>query len=206
MKIGIIDIEYGNIFSLYKSIKSINEKNKIVIIKDIEKINTMDRIIFPGNGSIKNCFNSLKKIDFLLKLKEYIKRIPFLGICLGKQILFNFNNEGNINGIGIFNGEIKKIISFKKPHIGWNKIKTYKKYKKHKLIKNASDNYNNNYFFFSHSYYVKTKSNNICSYTKYEKKKIPAIYIKDNINLLQFHPEKSSYNGLRILNNFLEKC
>ncbi|WDI79435.1 imidazole glycerol phosphate synthase subunit HisH [Candidatus Vidania fulgoroideae] len=197
MKVGIIDLGYGNLFSIKNSLKRIISKENIFFIKKIKQLKKIDKIIFPGNGSIIDCFNNMKNINFLFLLRKLLitKKKPFLGICLGKQILFNFNKEGKTNGLGLFKGNILKINSKKVPYIGWSKIKEIKRHKITKKIKKLI-------FYFSHSYYlVKTKY----TYCKinYCNNNISSIFISKNFFLLQFHPEKSSYQGLKILKNFI---
>ncbi|MGX7589177.1 imidazole glycerol phosphate synthase subunit HisH [Candidatus Vidania fulgoroideorum] len=198
MNIGIVNIGYGNLFSIYNSFRRITKKDdKIFFICEIKDIFKADKIIFPGNGSIIDCFMKIKKLNFLFSLRKYLieNSIPFLGICLGKQILFNFNYEGYTNGLGIFKGNILRIKSYKIPHIGWNKITILKK---HKLIKKIKKFI----FYFSHSFYLKVKKNTY-SKTSYSNNVMSSIYIYKNFFLLQFHPEKSSYEGIKIIKNFL---
>lgn len=198
MKIGIINLGYGNLFSIMYSIKKIlKKKDRVLFLKNINKTKKVDKIIFPGNGSIFDCFFKIKKLNFLFLLRKYLTKTkkPFLGICLGKQIFFNFNYEGNTNGLGVFKGNILKIKSNKVPNIGWSKINILHKHRLIKKIKSFN-------FYFSHSYYLDIKKNTF-SNIKYYKTKISSIFIKKNFFLLQFHPEKSSYDGVRIMKNFI---
>ncbi|WDI79288.1 imidazole glycerol phosphate synthase subunit HisH [Candidatus Vidania fulgoroideae] len=197
MKVGILNLGYGNLFSIKNALKKIISKKNIFFISKIKQLKKVDKIIFPGNGSIIDCFNNMNKINFLFLLRKFLikKKKPFLGICLGKQILFNFNKEGKTNGLGIFKGNILRIKAKKVPFIGWSKIKSVKKHSITNDIKKLI-------FYFSHSYYLSKKK---FTYYKvnYSNNNISSIFILKNFFLLQFHPEKSSYQGLKILKNFI---
>ncbi|MGX7589022.1 imidazole glycerol phosphate synthase subunit HisH [Candidatus Vidania fulgoroideorum] len=195
MKVGIIDLGYGNLFTVYKSVKRFC--SNVSIISDVKSLKKMDKIIFPGNGSFLACFKKIKILNFLFLLRRHIIKnsIPFLGICLGKQILFNYNYEGNLNGLGLFRGNVKKIKSNIVPHIGWNDINVLKRHSFFKHLKRKT-------FFFSHSFYVCTKLN-VYSTVEYNSNIIPAVFIFRNFFLLQFHPENSSYFGKILIKNFL---
>ncbi|MGX7577033.1 imidazole glycerol phosphate synthase subunit HisH [Candidatus Vidania fulgoroideorum] len=194
MKIGLIDLGYGNIKSVYNALLILGYNN-LKIIDSQSYIDKVDKLIIPGNGSSKCCFSDLKRIDILEKLKLVLYKIPILGICLGKQLFFNKNSEAK-NGLGIINAKVKKFKLKKKvPHIGWNKIKIEKN---HKVLSGIR---NKDLFFFSHSFYIKVLKNTILS-TKYINK-FSALFSIKNLLLSQFHPEISSFCGLRLIKNFL---
>ncbi|MGX7577160.1 imidazole glycerol phosphate synthase subunit HisH [Candidatus Vidania fulgoroideorum] len=196
MVIGIISIGTGNIFSIFKVLKNITN-NKILLINNYKKLKKCNKIIFPGQGSIKNYFNNLKNIDLLYGLNKIIYKIYFLGICLGKQIVFGFNKEGNFNGLGIIKGNVSSYNTYNifTPFIGWNKIQILFHHFLWKGIKNGS------FFYFSNSFYVKNK--NTYSSISYINKYFSSSFIYKNIFLVQFHPEISSFQGIKMLNNFI---
>jgi len=199
--VGIIDLGISNIFSVYNSILDFGIVANIT--KDRKVIDGLDYLILPGAGSFHEGMKSLKKngLDEIIK-KHILKQKPFLGICLGMQLLYQESSEfGNCEGLGILKG---KVVPFKKnqknyPHIGWNIVK---------IEKNSEDlkKINNNFFYFVHSYYVpKESGNDILLSSTFNKVEFCSGVIKNNIYAFQFHPEKSSSQGKILLGLFLEK-
>jgi len=198
--IGIIKYGAGNIFSVMACIKKIGKDCYFIEEgKDIEKA---EYIILPGVGNFANGIEFLNKNGLTEKIKEKLKEgIPFLGICLGLQLLFEFSEEGNKRGMNILKGKVIKFknINLKIPHMGWNKLEILKG---NRLLYGISEN---SYFYFAHSYYVLPEENDII-YGKTEYGiKFPSLIIKKNIVGVQFHPEKSGEKGLKFIKNFLEK-
>jgi len=198
--IGIIKYGAGNIFSVMACIKKIGKDCYFIEEgKDIEKA---EYIILPGVGNFANGIEFLNKNGLTEKIKEKLKEgIPFLGICLGLQLLFEFSEEGNKRGMNILKGKVIKFknINLKIPHMGWNKLEILKG---NRLLYGISEN---SYFYFAHSYYVLPEENDII-YGKTEYGiKFPSFIIKKNIVGVQFHPEKSGEKGLKFIKNFLEK-
>lgn len=204
MKIKIIDTGNANLLSLYRAVKLF--ESNVEISSNPKEIVKADKIFLPGVGAFKNCINNLKFKGIFNTLKDIEKeQIPIMGICLGMQILFNNSNEfGDTEGLGLIKGDIKNLSiinsekKFKIPSIGW--IQTIS----NKNFKNIS-NIIENKFYFIHSYYAANiDEKNLVSYYSLNKNKIPAIVKKDNIIGCQFHPEKSSKQGLKIIENFLK--
>jgi imidazole glycerol phosphate synthase glutamine amidotransferase subunit len=198
--IGIIKYRAGNIFSVMACIKKIGKDCYFIEEgKDIEKA---EYIILPGVGNFAKGIEFLNKNGLTEKIKEKLKEgIPFLGICLGLQLLFEFSEEGNKRGMNILKGKVIKFknINLKIPHMGWNKLEILKG---NRLLYGISEN---SYFYFAHSYYVLPEENDII-YGKTEYGiKFPSLIIKKNIVGVQFHPEKSGEKGLKFIKNFLEK-
>jgi glutamine amidotransferase len=198
--IGIIKYGAGNIFSVMACIKKIGKDCYFIEEgKDIEKA---EYIILPGVGNFAKGIEFLNKNGLTEKIKEKLKEgIPFLGICLGLQLLFEFSEEGNKRGMNILKGKVIKFknINLKIPHMGWNKLEILKG---NRLLYGISEN---SYFYFAHSYYVLPEENDII-YGKTEYGiKFPSLIIKKNIVGVQFHPEKSGEKGLKFIKNFLEK-
>jgi len=205
-KIIIVDYGLGNVRSAEQSLKRAAEENcfkiNVKISKNFKDINESTHIILPGQGAFFSCMKGLKDMPGMIDaLSEnvLIKKKPFLGICVGMQLLAETSFEnGNHNGLGWIGGQIKKIPNrnLKLPHMGWNNVIIKKT---NDLIK--EDPQNN--FYFVHSYYFDCKfSDNEIATTKYGLS-FSSIIAKENIYGTQFHPEKSSTQGLRVLNNFL---
>ncbi len=198
--IGIVDYGCGNIKSLKNALVELDIKSNL--IKSKESFSKYEKIIIPGVGSYFNAINKIREIGFENEIKKFINsNKKILGICLGMQILSEIGNEGGkIEGLNLIAGNVE-LISNKKniSHVGWNNIH---KEKDSILFKNIKDNTD---FYFVHSYYFNVKNKNeISTSVKFMNKKITASIEKNNIFGVQFHPEKSLDNGLKILKNFSE--
>lgn len=196
MTIGILDIGIGNIYSVITSINKISNCN-IILINNYKLFKYCDKIIFPGQGNCYNLKKNIKNNEIFYYLKKNIfNGKHFMGICLGSQIIFNFNKEANINGIGYFNNKINKLKNCGNvPCIGWCQTEIIKKNFLLEGIKKKS------FFYHSHSYYNKISKHSLgmVYYINF----FSSIYFKKNILLTQFHPEKSGINGLKIIKNFI---
>ena len=202
-KICVIDYGMGNIHSVAKALhKACGKSHRVIITNSIKEIKSSDKIVFPGQGAAKLCMDNLQKRFDLIELKNLITQKPFLGICMGLQVLMTFSEEDKTQCLDIFNGSVQRIPQssneIKLPHMGWSRVN----FTKDNTIVNHIKN--NTFFYFVHSYHVSTSSNaNVMSYTEYGCKFISSLQ-KDNIIAVQFHPEKSSTNGLKLLSNFIE--
>lgn len=197
--VAIIDYDAGNIKSVEKAIEYLGEKT--VITRDPHVILNATHVILPGVGSFGDAMNKLEKYGLISVIHEVVdKKIPFLGICLGLQLLFETSEETpGVDGLGILKGEIKRIPSkgdLKIPHMGWNSLKYPKEGRLYQGIKEDS------YVYFVHSYYLEAKEDIVVATTEYGTH-IHASVEKENVFACQFHPEKSSETGLKILDNFL---
>ena len=203
MKIALIDYGSGNLQSAYKALELVsNSKNKIFITSNSKDLLKADKIILPGVGAFADCIKGLKSISGMIDvLNEVVleKKKPFLGICIGMQLLATKGKEkGDHDGLGWIKGKvikIKKIKKIKIPHMGWNTVKVISK---HPILKRKKFE---SYFVHSYNFICKNKKNIIatCDYQQ----KITAIVGKENIIGTQFHPEKSQKVGLEILKNFI---
>ncbi len=211
MNICIIDYNSGNLASLKNSLESAiknKKKNFNVKITDMpEEIIRADKVILPGVGDFFNCKDQLLKISGMIEaINFYIKERakPFLGICIGMQLMAKVSYERNKNkGLSLIDSEVILINSEHKkirvPHMGWNNVFLENRYNS----KNFSSLDNNN-FYFVHSYHMKCKNHQeILATTSYGEKIVSAV-IKDNLIGVQFHPEKSQENGKRFLEEFLD--
>mgnify|MGYP003312560539 CR=1 FL=1 len=201
MKIGVIDYGASNIFSVVRALNSLGASTKI--LKKSKDFENIDKLVFPGQGSMGACLKKLSENDLRDALIFSLKNLPFLGICLGLQILFSESEESeDEKGLGIFPEKIKKFSEFKDmtikiPHMGWNEIIS----QKHVLF---NDILQGTDFYFVHSYYFKTKTADHCIATTSYPNSITAAVCKENIFGTQFHPEKSHKNGKKIIDNFLK--
>tara|TARA_Y100000590_G_scaffold457394_1_gene609935 strand:+ start:1198 stop:1827 length:630 start_codon:yes stop_codon:yes gene_type:complete len=205
-KIFIVDYGLGNIHSAEQSLKKVVKDKKdlatVKVANNANDINDATHIILPGQGAFSSCMEGLKNIPGMideLNKNILIKKKPFLGICVGMQLLAETSFEnGNHKGLGWIEGEIKKIPqkNLKLPHMGWNEITIEKK---NSLIRNKKTT---NYYFV-HSYFFECKyEDDILATTDYGTKFTSAV-CKNNIYGVQFHPEKSSFSGLELLSNFI---
>ena len=209
MNIAIIDYESGNISSVINSIKTVcikqNIETKIEVTSDLKTVLSSDKIILPGQGSFKNCTESLQKIKGLKDaLTEFaiIKKKPLFGICVGMQMFADIGyEETETKGLGWITGKVVKIDNkdgkYKLPHIGWNQINIVKKSKIYNNIKN------NSHLYFVHSYEFIPEDRDVVSATTEYSSNIVCSVEKENIFGTQFHPEKSDKEGLKIIENFI---
>jgi len=204
--ITIIDYGSGNILSAKQSFaRVINKENidaDVCISGNPDIIKNSTHIVLPGQGAFETCINGLKQIPGMIdELNNFVvvKKKPFFGICVGMQLLANNSLEnGDHRGLGWIDGTIEKLPNenLKMPHMGWNSIRV--------LNKNLKINPKETDYYFVHSYYFNCKNkDNIMAETNYGIN-FPSIVNKENIYGLQFHPEKSSDQGLDIIKNFIK--
>ena len=200
-EIAIFDYGAGNLYSLKCSLER-NGAKKISIIKSFKNINRYDGLILPGVGNFDPAIKSIE--PYRNNLNNLIEKdFPILGICLGMEMLFKKSEEGELEGLRIFDGNVimlpkKKV---KIPHMGWNNLDiTNKDSKILSGIKNEA------WVYFVHSYYIAPVNKDIIVARSIYGKDIPVVIEKDNIFGTQFHPEKSGNNGEKIIKNFLNVC
>ena len=199
--IAIIDYNAGNLKSVEKALYSMEQE--CVITRDFKEILQADKVILPGVGAFGDAMEQLKKYELDKVIREVTaENKPFLGICLGLQLLFEGSDESQgVEGLHILDGSIKRIPDkegLKIPHIGWNSLDLINE---GRLFKGLSKE---PYVYFVHSYYLEAADNNIVKATTDYSTTIHASVEKDNVFACQFHPEKSSTVGLHILKNFTE--
>ena len=197
----IIDYDAGNIKSVEKALQSLGET--VEITDDAEKILAADRVILPGVGAFGDAMENLNRRNLVPVIKEVVKKkTPFLGICLGLQLLFERSDEApGVEGLGILPGEILRIPAsgeLKIPHMGWNSLHLEHNGRLFRGIEEQA------YVYFVHSFYLKAAEEEIVKASAEYGVHIHASVEKDNVFACQFHPEKSSDVGLRILKNFVE--
>ena len=201
-KIAVIDYGMSNLHSVVKAFEKVVDKNyKLYISNSSQDLDSSSIIILPGQGAARSCMEKLK--TNYPDLKNHILNKPFMGICLGFQILFNQSSEdGGVECLSIIDGNVEGFrdnikSEMKVPHMGWNRVVQRDKCS---LWNNIADD---TYFYFVHSYYAQAKiKKNECSVSSYEMNFTSSV-IKDNIFACQFHPEKSSTDGLQLISNFI---
>ena len=199
--IAIIDYDAGNIKSVEKAVLSLGEK--AVITRDARTILSADGVILPGVGAFGDAMEKLHSYGLVDVIHECVKKeIPFLGICLGLQLMFESSEESpEVEGLHLLDGKILRIPAgsgLKIPHIGWNNLHFPNKSRLFRGIPEDS------YVYFVHSYYLAAEDEQIVAATTEYGTLIHASVEKGNVFACQFHPEKSSDVGLKILQNFIE--
>ncbi len=207
MNVTIVDYKSGNISSVINSFKEVAKgKVNIDVTSDLNKIETSDKVVLPGQGSFKSCVDALNSINGLVEtLNEFAitNKKPLLGICVGLQMFADIGyEETETKGLGWISGKVSKINNqngkYKLPHIGWNQINIVKDSKIYKDIEN------NSHMYFVHSYEFLPEDKNLISATTEYSSNIVCSVEKENIFGTQFHPEKSDKIGLQIIENFIK--
>ena len=199
--IAIIDYDAGNIKSVEKALKTLGQE--VVVTRDPEVILNADKVILPGVGAFGDAMGKLHDYGLVEVIHKVVeKNTPFLGICLGLQLMFESSEETpGVEGLGILKGKIVKIPEngdLKIPHMGWNSLHFQNE---GRLFANLPQD---SYVYFVHSYYLQADDETIVKATTDYSTCIHASVEKDNVFACQFHPEKSSDVGLTILKNFCE--
>lgn len=199
--IAIIDYDAGNIKSVEKALQQLGAE--VVITKDARTILSADKVILPGVGAFGDAMANLRKFHLDQVIYQVVEKgTPFLGICLGLQLLFERSDETpGVEGLGILKGEILRIPEcndLKIPHMGWNSLHLQHE---GRLFRGLPED---SYVYFVHSYYLKAEDEKIVKATAEYGVNIHASVEKGNVFACQFHPEKSSDVGLMILKNFVE--
>lgn len=198
---AIIDYDAGNIKSVEKALKLLGQE--VTVTRDYETILNADRVILPGVGAFGDAMEKLRQYGLDKVIHEVVeKKMPFLGICLGLQLLFERSEESpGVEGLGVLKGEIVRIPEkegLKIPHMGWNSLE----FKGNgRLFEGLSGE---PYVYFVHSYYLRAADESIVTAVTEYGVKIHASVESGNVFACQFHPEKSSDAGIRILRNFVE--
>lgn len=199
--VAIIDYGAGNLSSVKKALDYLGAENEIT--QDRKKILSASHVILPGVGSFGDAMDSMRERGLVDTVKEAALTKPFLGICLGLQLLFESSEESpNAKGLGILKGKIVSIPKdnrLKVPHIGWNSVNL----KQHGGIFSGIDD--ESYFYFVHSFYLKDADEDVVAATTEYGVTIQCAVQRDNLCATQFHPEKSSKAGLQILKNFIRE-
>jgi glutamine amidotransferase len=204
--IAVVDYGLGNLRSVSKALGLAGGSGASVkVSSDPKEIRSAAGVVLPGVGAFYRGMENLEKADLIYTLRKVIEdKKPFLGICLGLQLLFSSSEEhGTTEGLGIIKGTVKKFQGdVKIPHMGWNQVKSQvTSHKPQDLFKGIPDN---SYFYFVHSYFVEPENKSLIYGTTEYAGMFTSAIKKDNIYAVQFHPEKSGKVGLQVLKNFVE--
>ena len=211
--IAVVDYGMGNLRSVSKALEHVAPNARVVVTSDPQQILNADRVVFPGQGAMPDCIRELDARDLREAVVQSYNTKPFLGICIGLQMLFEQSEEGNAAGLGLLKGTVKRFAAenmidangekLKVPHMGWNQVTQVKSnnFKSgHPLWHHIEDDAR---FYYVHSYYVQPEDTSIIAgYSKYPQKFTSAI-ATNNVFAVQFHPEKSAQAGLQLLSNFV---
>ncbi|STO08322.1 imidazole glycerol phosphate synthase subunit HisH [Exiguobacterium aurantiacum] len=185
MNVAVIDYGMGNVFNVERALKAIG--CHVVITNDATEIEAADAILLPGVGAFPQAMASLHATGLVPLLKRMATEKPFLGICLGMQLLFDSSTEGMLTeGLGLIEGRVERMRAKRLPHVGWNSI-----------LRDED-------VYFVHSYHVVTAEANIVASADYMGERVPAIVQDGLVTGMQFHPEKSGTFGLRLLQEWKE--
>jgi glutamine amidotransferase len=207
MSIAVIDYGMGNLRSVYQALAHVASGEEVLVTSDPAVVAAADRVVFPGQGAMPDCMAELDARNLRPAVLQAAAEKPFLGICIGLQMLFEQSEEGNTSGLGIFAGDVRRFpedkmlgadgARLKVPHMGWNQVAQVQQ---HPLWANIADGAR---FYFVHSYCVQpTDSALVTGRCEYGLPFTCAVG-RANIFAVQFHPEKSARDGLQLLQNFI---
>jgi len=210
--IAVVDYGMGNLRSVSKALEHVAPNKTVLVTSNPEEIVNAGRVVFPGQGAMPDCIRELDARGLRQAVISAAQNKPFLGICIGLQMLFEHSEEGNAAGLGLFKGNVKRFVpekmvdsqglKLKVPHMGWNQVYQIhdSNSKSHVLWQGIDDGAR---FYYVHSYYVQPDDAGIVAgYSNYPDRFTCAI-AKDNLFAVQFHPEKSANAGLQLLSNFV---
>lgn len=204
--LAVIDYGMGNLHSVTKALEHVAPNHKVELTNQAEHILKADRIVFPGQGAARDCMQAIDDNELREVIIESARTKPFLGICMGMQVLLKHSAEKDTSCLGFYDAEVLAFADdlndngkrLKVPHMGWNQVQQDKP---HELWANIPDN---SRFYFVHSYYADLIGTNLhagsCEYGH----SFSAVIAKDNVFAMQCHPEKSADHGLQILTNFTQ--
>jgi glutamine amidotransferase len=206
--IAVVDYGMGNLRSVSKALEHVAPNKNVLVTSKASDIVAAARVVFPGQGAMPDCMRELESRGLHEAVVNAAANKPFLGICIGLQLLFQHSEEGDANGLGILAGNVKRFPSeemhdangdkLKVPHMGWNQV--YQQ-QAHPMWKDIADGER---FYYVHSYFVQpADASLVAGVTNYPKPFTGAI-AKNNIFAVQFHPEKSQHAGLQLLANFVQ--
>ena len=194
----------GNIRSVSKALEHVAPRAEVLVTADPEAIRAADRVVVPGQGAMPDCMRQLAASGAREAVIEAAKAKPFLGICIGLQMLFEHGEEGDTPGLGLLPGRVPKFSAavanagLKIPHMGWNEVFQAQP---HALWEGVADR---SRFYFVHSYYPQPADRALTAGTCAYGDSFTCAVARDNIFAVQFHPEKSQNSGLRLLSNFIQ--
>ena len=205
--IAVVDYGMGNLRSVQQALRSVAPKSSIMVTGDPREIERATRVIFPGQGAMPDCMREMDALGLRTAVLEAAHTKPFLGICIGLQMLFEHSAEGDIPGLGILKGSVVRFAAnlkdeqgnkLKVPHMGWNQVHHQTD---HPMWDNIAQDAR---FYFVHSYYVQPQDNALVQATSDYPQPFVCAVTRNNLFAVQFHPEKSQSAGLTLLRNFVD--
>ena len=206
-KIAVIDYGMGNLRSVWQALVHVAGDREVVVTADPAVVAAAERVVFPGQGAMPDCMRELDARGLRPAVLEAAGSKPFLGICIGLQMLFEHSEEGDVPGLGIFAGRVRRFPAdrmvdargnrLKVPHMGWNEVAETQP---HALWNGIADGTR---FYFVHSYYVDPQDRICVAGTTDYGIPFTSAVARDNIFAIQCHPEKSAHAGLTLLSNFV---
>ena len=206
--IAVIDYGMGNLRSVWQALVHVADGREVVVSADPAVVAAAERVVFPGQGAMPDCMRELDARGLRQAVLDAAKNKPFLGICIGQQMLFEHSEEGNVPGLGVFSGQVRRFPAdkmfseagdkLKVPHMGWNEVLQTQAHPLWNGIEDASR------FYFVHSYYVDPLDRQCIAGTTNYGIPFTSAVARDNIFALQCHPEKSAQSGLTLLSNFVQ--
>ena len=199
MKIAVVDYGMGNVHSVSKALQRVAPAAQVVVTADPHAIRSADRVVVPGQGALPDCMRELEASGAREAVLEAARARPFLGTCIGIQMLFERGEEGDTAGLGLLAGEVPRfrLTGLKIPHMGWNEVAQSRP---HALWAGIPDS---SRFYFVHSYYPAPRDAELTAATTVYGRPFTCAVARDNIFAVQFHPEKSQSAGLQLLSNFV---
>ncbi|PMS34708.1 imidazole glycerol phosphate synthase subunit HisH [Trinickia symbiotica] len=206
-KIAIVDYGMGNLRSVQQALKKAAPEADVAIVDRPEDIRAAERVVLPGQGAMPDCMRSLRESGLQEAVLEASRTKPLMGVCVGEQMLLDWSEEGDTNGLGLIHGKVVRFAlegqlqddgsRFKVPQMGWNRVRQVHS---HPLWDGVPDG---SFFYFVHSYYVVPDNRaHSVGETDYGNPFTSAV-ARDNLFATQFHPEKSADTGLRVYRNFV---
>ena len=199
MRIAVVDYGMGNLRSVAKALERVAPQAEVMVTNDASRIAAAERVVVPGQGALPDCMRQLAASGAREAVLEATREKPFLGICVGLQMLFQRGEEGDTPGLGVLAGEVPRfrVSGLKVPHMGWNEVLQAHPHALWAGIADASR------FYFVHSFYPAPRDPALIAATAVYGSPFTCAVARDNIFAVQFHPEKSQSAGLQLLSNFV---
>ena len=203
MKIAVVDYGMGNVHSVSKALQRVAPQSQVLVTADPDAIRTADRVVVPGQGALPDCMRQLGASGALEAVLETVRTKPFLGICIGMQMLFERGEEGDVAGLGVLAGNVPRFPAarmegLKVPHMGWNEVVQQRRHGLWRGIPGGAR------FYFVHSYFPAPHDSSLIAASCTYGVVFTCAVARDNIFAVQFHPEKSQSAGLQLLSNFID--
>jgi glutamine amidotransferase len=208
--VAVVDYGMGNLRSVAKAIEHVAPHATVLVTADPAQVAAADRVVVPGQGAMPDCMRELAARGLRQAVIDAAANKPFLGICIGLQMLFEHSEEGDVPGLAVFPGQVRRFPDaamvaadgsrLKVPHMGWNEVEQHADAEPHPMWNGIA---NGSRFYFVHSYYVEPAQPDVIAGSTLYGIPFTSAVARDNIFAVQFHPEKSAQSGLALLGNFM---